>query len=148
MEHNSDNYILQSDDSYIIPSKTIYKSPVQIADLDQLNWHVERMQIPEVNIDFFSLFAGAALTSVAQFVYDIRNGTVSILYLVFCLAFFLAAMISYYIQRIRKNEDNPRHLVKEIRHDLETIYEKAGIPFPNQYARARESADQKVSADK
>lgn len=64
MEQNENTFILQSDDSYIIQSKKIYKSPVQISDLEQLNWHISRMYIPESNIDYFSLFSGAALTSI------------------------------------------------------------------------------------
>ena len=132
MERNSDEFQIQSNhDPYLIPAKEILKSPVQITDLDGLVWHVEQIGDPYGNIDFCALFIGTMISFIAQFFYDwYISESPSIVLAAIVVVLAICAFIAHLKQKKNTCATESRHAIKEVRHDLSVIYEKANLPYP------------------
>ena len=63
---------------------------------------------------------------------DVVKGSIFWLYPTLSIVFLIVAAISYYRQHIKMNSDSPKHLVKELNHDIDMIYEKADIHSSSQ----------------
>ena len=139
MAEESKNQITLDMTNAVQSPKTIKAVVVQRADLEQLKWHIGRIVIPDIQFDLCSLFSGAAFATLVPFLEDVVNGSIFWLYPILSIVFLIGAATSYYCQHVKMNSDSPKHLVKELNHDIEMIYEKADIHSSGQHDQSTAS---------
>lgn len=142
MKENSDEYILPLDTRHSLRKpKQVEDIVVQVSDLKRLRWHLERVKIPVTSYDWPSAIIGAIASLIIPFIIDLCQGRAFMAYylIVFAgLAIALSIVLS--VRNKRLKELNPQQSLDEAIQDIKSIYEKANLPYPNQYDHATVSA--------